>query len=727
MSQYQHFTDYLRVLYKRRWIAASVFMVVFAYAATTSLRKTPIYEATTQLLIERDAKRANSLNAVLQEAEGWYDDDFYQTQVRMLQGRGLAWRTLQAMSMGVAPSEAEREAMAQAASRGNDRTWLRAIADLLGAPRPIEPPAADETSWQSSRIDRFLAGLTVTPIRNSRLVNIRYQSPDPAFAARAADALAEAYIAQGLSFRALASKDANQFLSDQLAEQKASLDASERALQAYKEKHGAVALTDPQNNITVRKLSDISAELTRARNERLEKQQLHQTLTELRKDPVKLDTFPAILSNPAIQRLRADVAELKNRDAQLAVTFGAAYSERRTIAASLLTKEGQLQQEVDKVVDSIRNEFDIAKGREDALDRQLQAQKAESLSQDSVAIGYLALEREAVSNRQLYNDLMARAKVTGVTGEYKGTNVQVIDTAEMPRAPVLPDHQRDLMFGLMTAFLLAVGLAFGMEYLDSRIKTPDDIKAYLGVPFLGLIPAIPDKEIKGPSPLMERGVPPAFSESMRALRTAVIFSSVGDGARSVMVTSTAPSEGKTVVSTNLADALAQAEQRTLVIDGDMRRPRVHEVFDMAQEPGLSNILVGAVDVKSAVRATASPFLFVLPAGHVPPNPAELLGSPRYRKLIDQLSTDFDWIIVDAPPVMAVTDAAVVSNGMSGVVFVVGAEMTPRRNAQTALEQLAGARAKVIGAVLNRVNVHRHAYYYAQYYRKDYSRAYIRTP
>ena len=727
MSQYQHFTDYLRVLYKRRWVAAGAFILVFAYSATTSLRKTPIYEATTQLLIEKDTKRASSLNSVLQESEGWYDDDFYQTQVRMLQSRALAWRTLQAMGLGQAPSAADRDEMAQAASRKSQRGLLRALAESLGAPRPIEPPAADETGWQSSRIDRFLGGLTVTPIRNSRLVNIRFQSPDPAYAARAADALADAYIAQGLSFRALASKDANQFLADQLSEQKTTLDASERALQEYKEKHGAVSLTDPQNNIIVRKLSDISAELTRARNQRLEQQQLLQTLAELRKDPAKLETFPAILSNQAIQRLRAEVAEIRSRDAQLAVTFGPEYSERKANAAGLATRGAQLEQEIDKVVESIRNEYEIAKGREDALDRQLRAQKAESLSQDNVAIGYLALEREAVSNRQLYNDLMSRAKLTGVTGEYKGTNVQVIDPAEMPRVPVLPDHQRDLIFALMTAFLLAVGLAFGMEYLDSRIKTPDDIKAYLGIPFLGLIPVVPQKEKKGPSPLLERGVPAAFSEAMRGIRTSVIFSSAADGARSVMVTSTAPSEGKTVVSTNLADALAQAEQRTLVVDGDMRRPRVHEVFEMAQEPGLSNVLVGAVDVKTAIRSTGNPFLFVLPAGHIPPNPAELLGSARYRKLLEELGKEFDWIIVDAPPVMAVTDAAVVSNGVSGVLFVVGAEMTPRRTAQNALEQLAAARARVIGAVLNRVNVHRHSYYYAQYYRKDYTRAYIRTP
>jgi capsular exopolysaccharide synthesis family protein len=338
----------------------------------------------------------------------------------------------------------------------------------------------------------------------------------------------------------------------------------------------------------------------------------------------------------------------------------------------------------------------------------------------------MALERDVISNRQLYDDLMQRAKVTGVTGEYKGTNVQIIDPAEMPRVPILPNHRRDLIFALLTGFLLAVGLAFGLEYIDSRIKTPDDIKSYLGLPFLGMVPAVPAKLVKGPAPLLERGVPSAFSEAMRGIRTSVIFSSAADGARTVMITSTAPSEGKTVVATNLADALAQAEQRTLIIDGDLRRPRVHFTFECAQEPGLSNVLVGAVSAQNAIRKTGNPYLSVLTAGVIPPNPAELLGSRRYARLLEELGQEFDWIVIDAPPVMAVTDAAVISNGVGGVVFVVGSEMTPRRTAQTAVEQVLAARGKIIGAVLNRVHVERHSYYYAQYYRKDYTQAYVRS-
>jgi capsular exopolysaccharide synthesis family protein len=192
------------------------------------------------------------------------------------------------------------------------------------------------------------------------------------------------------------------------------------------------------------------------------------------------------------------------------------------------------------------------------------------------------------------------------------------------------------------------------------------------------------------------------------------------------MTSTAPSEGKTVIACNLGDVLAQADQRTLVIDGDMRRPRVHEVFQLAQEPGLSNVLAGDVALTAAIRQV-TPFLHVLPAGLIPPNPAELLSSDRYLRLLDELGQTYEWIVIDAPPVMAVTDAAIISSSAHGVVFVVGSEMTPRRNAQIALEQLVGVRARIVGAVLNRVQVDKHAFYYSQYYRKEYTKAYVRTP
>ena len=722
----RHFSDVVGVLSRRRWLAGGVFILVFVYLAASSLRKTPLYEATTQILIEKESRPAASSNAVSKNAELWYDDDFYQTQYKMLQSRTLAWRTLESMGLAKPPAQADRRAAAVAAANLREGGWLGRLAAWLGAPKAILPPAGDETTWQSGRIDEFLVGLTVSPVRNSRLVNLRYLAPDPMFAARAANAIADAYVAQSLSFRAVASQESNTFLSLQLADQKQKLTASEQALRAYADAHGVVSPAEAANNIAARDLADVSAELTRARSDRLALEQVFQTLMALRRDPAKLAASPAIASNPMIQVLTREIADLKSQDAVLGIEFGDQHQKRKDVATQLGIKNAEWLSQAERVVESIGREYQAAKAREIELAGQVEARKNASAAPDTVAIGYLALERAVVGNRRLYEELLTRAAITGVAGEYKGPHVQVVDRAEMPRVPALPNHGRDLSIAVLLGLFLAVTLAFGLEYIDSRIKTPDDIKDHLNLPFLGLIPAVRAKDVKGVSPLLDRGVPPAFSESIRAIRTSVMFSSATEGARTVMVTSTAPSEGKTVVSTNLGDALAQAEQRTLVIDGDMRRPRVHEVYGCTQEPGLSNVLVGAAELKTAIRQTGNPLLSVLPAGLIPPNPAELLGSARYARLLEELAQEYDWIVIDAPPVMAVTDAAVIANGAGGVLFVVGSEMTPRRNAQVALEQLAAARARLVGVVLNRVKRTRHAYHYAAYYRPDYAPAQARS-
>src|SRR6185436_14178706 len=265
---------------------------------------------------------------------------------------------------------------------------------------------------------------------------------------------------------------------------------------------------------------------------------------------------------------------------------------------------------------------------------------------------------------------------------------------------------------------------FFFEYIDDRIKSPVEIRSELGLPFLGMVPAL-SAVGDGPS-LLHRGVQPGFGEALRTLRTSVLFSSTADGGQSLVVTSSGPGEGKTVVATNLALALAQTGQRVLLIDADMRRPRVHEVLEQAQEPGLSNILTGDKTYDDAVLQIENTGLSVLTAGHIPPNPAELLGSKRFQNLLETLKTRFEWIVVDTPPVMAVTDAPVVAHIADAAIFVVGSGMTSRGVARTAVEQLVGANAHVIGAVLNRVDLDNNGYYYSQYYRSEYSSYYVKS-
>jgi capsular exopolysaccharide synthesis family protein len=724
LSQSRHFSDYLRVLSKRRWMAGLAFLAVFAYGAVSTLKKTPIYEATAQVLIEKEVRRATSLNTVLDDQQSYYDDDFYPTQFKILQSRRLAWRAIEALGMNRSADAGEARPATSRSDSGVVSRALTSVAQAVGAPKRIEPPPADETSTQSEEIGAFLSGLTVAPVRNTRLVDVTYMSPDPVIAERAANAVVDQYIKQSLDFRLAASKEANDYLSEQLEEQRKKVEESETALQQYKETHDAVALDDKENTV-VTKLADLSARVTRATSDRMEKEGIYKSLLAVKDDRDKLEGTTAIVSNRTIQDLKAQLRDLRKNRADQAQKVGPMMLQG--IDTQIKTIEATLYAEEDKVVEAIKNDYLTAKATEESLASALAEQNRQTLSLNRKGIEYAALQREAASNRTLYDNLLQRAKETGVSSEFKGSNIQVVDRAEIPREPVLPRRSRDLFIAFLQGVVLALVLAFGFEYLDSRIKTPDELKTYLGLPFLGLVPSVAAKELQAETPLINNGdVPPSFSEAIRAIRTSVIFSSADEGARTVVITSTAPSEGKTLISSNLAVGLAQAGQRTLIIDGDMRRPRLHEVFGKQQEPGLSNVLVGTSPLHDALAMTSIPNLYVLPAGHLPPNPAELLGSTRYLELIEELRQVFDWILIDAPPVMAVTDAAIISHTATGVVFVVGAEMTSRRNAVAAVEQLQQARAKFIGAVLNRVNLERHSYYYSPYYRKDYSKVYERS-
>ena len=723
-----HPTDYLRTLYKRRWVALPAFLLVFVSGALDTIRAIPIYEARTQLLIERDTRRATSIDAALQDpVSGYYDDGFLATQHRIIQSRSMALRTIEALEKNGYQERIPTTTGFSLSPRAALRSAIGAISGMLGQGQEeaAPQPAADETAAQAAKVSTFLAGLSVIAIRNSSLVDLAFRSPDPVYAARAVNELASQYRLRNLDSRFLASKEANDFLSEQLNEQRTKLEASEATLLRYRELHNAASVDDRQN-IVVQKLTELNAQVTRAKIERMDKQALYNQLENVRNGGGgSLDTVPIVMANEIVQKLKIEIAGLEERRAQMAAQYGPNWPPMKELVVSIENARQRLSVEVDGVVGAVRSDYLAAAAKENSLTSALESQKGEAQGLDRKAVEYAALEREAAGNRQLYENLMQRAKETGVSGQFKSSNVEIVDRADVPPAPVLPNVQRDLVVSGFMGLLLAFGLVFGFEYFDSRIKSPDEIKAHLGLSFLGLVPAVTAKD--GETMLLSTpGAPPHFAEAIKAIRTAVVFSSAEEGARSIVVTSTAPGEGKTMVSSNLATALAQADQRTLIIDCDMRRPRIHEVFGGPQEPGVSNVLVGTSELSAVIRKTDTPNLSQMSAGHIPPNPAELLGSSRFKELVQKLRGQYDWIIIDAPPVMAVTDAAVIGNHATGVVFVVGAEMTSRRHAAVAIEQLMAAKARFIGAVLNRANVQRHGYYYSTYYRKDYVQAYTRV-
>ena len=705
----RHLTDYLRILHKRRWTAISAFVLVFGSVSVYTFTATPIYSARTQILIDNENPNVVKFEEVFEQNKA--TNDYYQTQYRILQSRALARRTLNAEQLWTNP-------LFDRASNGLSRFFGR-----QSSPEVSDVSGAGETAEQSRAIDEFLKRLTVSPVRNSRLVDVAFRSPDAQLSSRVANALAKQYIEQNLEFKFLATKEATDFLTERTAEQRQALEKSEQALQQYREKTGAMALEDRQN-IVIQRLADLNAAVTRARTDRIEKESVYDQIRSIQNDRSAVDTFPAILNNTFIQQLKAQLNELQRQEAQLSEKLGKRHPEMVKVQSAIDSTEARIEVEVQKVVQALRNDFQAAQANERSLQASLEQQRGEAQELNRAAIQYGVLQRDATSNQSMFTGLLERSRETGISGELKTSNIRIVDKAEIPREPASPRPVLNLVVALVGGLFLGIGLAFFLEYVDSRIKQPDELKLHLGLSFLGMVPAFRLKDTTGP-PLIGNGMPTEFAEAFRGIRTSVLFSSADAGSKSIVVTSTGPGEGKSVVSANLSMALALAGQRVLLIDADMRRPKAHELFGVSQEPGLSNVMVGESKASDAVRRTLTPNLWLMAAGKHPPNPAELLGSKRFKDFMASLGEHFDWVIVDSPPVMAVTDASIIAHDATGVIFVVGADMTSRGAAKTALEQLDSAKAKYVGGVLNRVNVHSSPYYYARHYKREYAAYYAK--
>lgn len=716
-----HLADYARTVYRHRWIAVTTFAIIFVGVAIYTFIATPVYEGRVQLLLDPAKPNVMKFDDVNQSSF-LSEQYFYQTQVTILRSRGLARRTIEALTLW---DSEELDAEAAEAKGSGIGAGLRSAATWIGslfssAGNDARAADARETARQSRVVDAFLEALAVAPIRNSSLVDVRFASRSPAKAAAVANELARQYIDQNLESKFLSTKEASDWLSGQLAVERKKLEESEQALQRYREKGDAVALEDRQN-IVVQRLADLNAAYTQARTDRFEKEALYNQLKSLQSDRSALDTFPAILSNTFIQQLKTQLADLQRQQAQMAERLGEKHPDMIKLSSAIDNAEAKLQGELAKVVQSVRNEYLSAQAKERSLAAELESQKTGALALNRKGIEYGVLRREAESNKQMYEALLQRAKETGISGELKASNIRVVDQAETPRRPVRPKKSLNLLLGLLGGVVAGIGLTFVVEYLDNRIKNPDEIRQFLGLSFLGLVPSVGDLELEdGQSPVISAAVPATFAEAFREIRTSVMFSSAAEGSRTVIVTSTQPSEGKSVVAANLAISLAHAGLRVLIVDADMRKPRIHELVSVKQEPGLSSLLVGRARAADVVHKTATPNLWVMPAGPTPPNPAELLGSARFADLLKTLGQHFDWVVLDSPPVMAVTDPSVVAFRTTGVIFVVGSEQVSRHKALTAVQKLQASKAKILGVILNRANVQRNPYYYSHYYTHEYA-------
>lgn len=694
---------YWRILVKRRWLVLGILAAVVALALIATLMMPPIYRATAVLQIDRESVQILQVEGV-GNAEA-AAPDFLTTQYELLQSRSLAERVANELNIDAAT-------VARLDATG---WWQRATSALRpqssdGAEPGGETEAeADQLANLGQAVGIVRQGLTVEPVRNSRLVRVHFDSTLPAFSARVVNAVADGFIAHAIERKFDASSYASRYLEEQLALAKGRLEESERALVDFASRENIVASGESGQSLESQNLGALNEALAAAQSERIRAQAAWNQVSGG-------GALPAgAISNSILNTLQQQRATLNAQYQQQLQTYKPDYPSMQALQGQIEEVDRQIEQERASVRASIRAEYDAAQSRENMLVAQLNTLRTRTLDVDNRSIDYNILRREADTNRQLYDSLLQRYKEVGVAaGAGVGTNnISIVDRAMVPTSRYKPSLPLNLAIGLMLGLMLGVLVAFVLEFLDDTIKTPEDLEQHLRLALLGVVPNLR----KGTVAEALADPRSAFSESYRSVRTALQFSTDRGVPKVLLVTSPSAAEGKSTTALTLARNFAQLGKRVLLVEADLRNPSLHRVTGMRAELGLSSVLAGAASISQVIRDTDDERLQVILAGPLPPNPAELLSGSRLLSMLTIAAEKYDQVIIDGPPVLGIADAPILSNVVSGTLLVVYSGKTRIKTAQSAIKRLAAARAHLIGGLLMHYDakVAGYGYDYESYY------------
>ena len=697
---------YWHILVKRRWLVLSILAGVVALALLKTLMATPIYRATSVLQLEKQGTQVVQVEGIQPDGYGW-DPDFLQTQYELIKSRSLAERVANELNL-------DQAALDQLSEPG----WFGRMLALLRPQSKAETEkknvatAANAADELRSAAGIVSGGLSVEPVRSSRLVRINFDSSSPEFSARVANAIAEGFIAAGMERRFGASSYAKTYLEDQLKLTKAKLEQSERQLVAFAQKENIVNTGEAGQSLATQNLTQLNAALANAQDQRIR--------AEARWRQASSGAMPAdMIGNSNIRVLRQQQAQLQGTYQQKLQTFKPDYPEMQQLKGQIDELQRQIGQETGSVRASVKAEYDAAASQEQMLKGQIASLRDQALDVDGRSIQYNILKREVDTNRQLYDGLLQRYKEVGVAGDVRSNNISIIDRAEVPTWRFKPSLTRNLALGLLLGGMLGVLAAFLLEFLDDTIKTPDDVEQKLKLAVLGIIPKLGPKE----NIASVAGDPrSSFSEAYRSVRTALQFATDHGVPRTLLVTSAGSGEGKSTTAMALARNFAHLGKRVLLIEADLRNPSLHRSLGLkGQGVGLSNLLAGGCTLAEATLDTDEPGLKVVLAGPLPPNPAELLSGSKLVSMLTVAAERYDQVILDGPPVLGLADAPILANAADGTLLVVNSAKTKINAAQAALKRLLAARARIVGALLSKYDAktagygYGYGYHYESYY------------
>src|SRR5271154_2834859 len=703
-----HLYDYLLILRKHQWLILSFLVAVVTIVTIATFRMQSVYVATARIEIDRE----NGTILPFQGMES-YDymmdtENYIETESKILTSETLALKTIRSSGLGARPEYASPNGPSEAV----------AIGSLENQKRPPE-------------LGAFLGSLSVKRVPNSRLMDVSFESTDPQFAARIVNEHIKNFQYQNVQARYDETQQATVWLQGELDELKIKVQDSEDKRIAYERKNQIWTLDDKQS-ITSQRLAEVNRAYTEAQEERMRKEAFYEFAKA-----GDISQVPQLRDNPVLQGLMGKRETLSEEYTEAINQYGPNFPKVQRLQAQLKDLDVLVQKENQNTLSRIENEYREARQRENMMVQALDDAKGDANQMAERLVEYNILKREAEANKALYDGLMTKLKEVSISSALQSSNIRVVDPAMIPGYPSRPAKARNIALAFIVGLVGGIGLALLREYLDNTVKTPDDIETLARLPSLAVVPALTNSSGKrrgrfsrllktsvvtskeGRAELISHNMPQSqMSEAFRALRTSLLLSQADHPPQVILMTSALPREGKTTAAVNLAVTLAQLGDKTLLVDGDLRKPGVSRALSMAdgKHAGLSSYLAGVstLDLVTVQHPTISN-LAAIPTGPIPPNPADLLSSFRLAEMVTELRKRYKFIVIDSPPIMAATDAVILSVLVDGVLLVVRSGETPKEAFTRTRDLLASVKSRMLGVVLNAVDSSSPDYYYSYRY------------
>ncbi len=704
-----HLLDYLIILKKHQWLIISFLLTVVTVVTIATFKTRPVYVAAARVEVDRESQAMQPFPDSSSYDEYMDQDNYIETQTRILESETLALATIKSMDLARYP-------------------------EFGGSPTSLVIPRIGQMGQRPAILGAFLGGLSVKRVPNTRLIEVQFEAEDPQLAAQIVNAHVQNYSEANFRSRYDATTQASNWLSAELEELRIKVQKSEDARIAY-ERENQIWTIDEKQNITTQKLADLNKSLTDAQTDLLQKEALY----EIAKSG-DVDQLSQVRDNGYISDILKRLSQVEEEYADASAQFGPNYPKVQHLLVEKQNLEDAIERAKKNVVASIEADYRTGREREDLLLGALDKQKAEANDMAEKLVQYHILEHDAESNKQLYDNLQQKLKEAGITAGLRSSNIRIVDPALVPTRPARPQKARNILLAFLVGLVGGVGLALLREYLDNTVKSPDDIERLAGLPSLAVVPEVRSlnghgrvrygkllgdgeqaQEEEGASrvEIVSYAKPKSqVSEAFRALRTSLLLSQADHPPQVILVTSALPREGKTTAAVNLAVTLAQLGDRTLILDSDLRKPGVRRVLNMSvgRETGLSSYLAGVATLDEVTFPHPEiENLVALPTGPIPPSPADLLSSHRMRDAISYLRQKYKFIVIDSPPIMAATDAVILSALTDGVLLVVRSGTTPKEAFTRTRDLLHAVKCRLLGVVLNAVDSSAPDYYYSYRY------------